>query len=130
MVSNNNQKEYLEIYRQRYETFRHLDKLFWQMLQIAIAAGSIILAFGDGESSEPEWWALISIGLILIMLGSAMLKIFRGRKKNGKVLHKAGIKIGDKDIPIRKSNWKSASYWTALGVIMVGTILFLIGLSQ
>jgi hypothetical protein len=30
----------LEIYKQRYETYRHLDKLRWQILQIVVAVGS------------------------------------------------------------------------------------------
>ena len=41
-------KEELEIYKQRYETYRHFDKLRWQMLQIAVGAGSVVLAFGGG----------------------------------------------------------------------------------
>ena len=32
--------ENLEIYRQRYETYRHFDKLRWQMLQILVAIAS------------------------------------------------------------------------------------------
>ena len=38
--------DYAEVYRQRYETFRHLDRLRWQMLQIAVGIGSVVLAFG------------------------------------------------------------------------------------
>ena len=38
----------LEIYRQRYETYRHLDRLRWLMLQIVVGAGSLILVFARG----------------------------------------------------------------------------------
>ena len=48
-------KEELEIYKQRYETFRYLDRLRWQMLQIAVGTGSLILSFGR-DGSEPERW--------------------------------------------------------------------------
>lgn len=30
----------IEVYRQRYETWRHLDKLSWQLVQFLIAIGS------------------------------------------------------------------------------------------
>ncbi len=33
----------LEIYKQRYDTFRHLDRLRWQMFQIAVGAAALIL---------------------------------------------------------------------------------------
>ena len=41
--------EALEIYKQRYDTYRHLDKLRWQMFQIAVGSGSVVLAFGRGN---------------------------------------------------------------------------------
>ena len=48
--------DYLEIYKQRYETFRHLDRLQWQMLQIAVGAASVILVVLARNDSELEWW--------------------------------------------------------------------------
>ena len=55
----------LEIYKQRYETYRHLDRLRWQMVQTAVGAGSLILAFARG-GSKPEWWVFAVVGLMLI----------------------------------------------------------------
>lgn len=113
-------KEYLEIYKQRYETFRHLDKLFWQMLQIAAAATSVVLAFGNKDLNNPEWWIIIAVGAILTVLGIAMLKIDHGKRGNGRVLNWVGNKIGDTKIPGQRSKWCSASYWTALSVTGLG----------
>ena len=42
-----------------------LDRLRWQMLQIAVGAGSLILAFAKGGST-PEWWVFSVVGLMLI----------------------------------------------------------------
>ena len=67
----------IEIYKQRYETYRHLDRLRWQMLQIAIGVGSLILAFARG-GCKPDWWIFLVVGLLLIIFGSAMLKIGHG----------------------------------------------------
>ena len=40
--------EKLEIYKQRYDTYRHLDRLRWQIFQIAVGAGTLTLAFARG----------------------------------------------------------------------------------
>ena len=88
----------IEIYKQRYETYRHLDRLRWQMLQIAVGAGSLILAFAGGDS-EPNWWIFAAVGLLLIIFGSVMLRIGHGINMNGKVLSKAASAVGDVDIP-------------------------------
>jgi len=112
----------LEIYRQRYETFRHLDKLRWQMLQIAIATGSVVLAFGKGISTKPEWWAWAVVGVILLILGVSMVRIGNGVRKNGEILRNVGNEIGDVNIPKQLSNWSSVSFWIAITMIIVGLV--------
>jgi len=112
----------LETYRQRYETFRHLDKLRWQMLQIAIATGSVVLAFGSSASTKPEWWTWAAVGMILLILGVAMVRIGNGVRKNGKILRNAGNTIGDMDIPKQLSNWSSVSFWIAIVMIIIGLV--------
>lgn len=123
-------KKQLEIYKQRYETFRHLDKLFWQMLQISIGAVSIVLAFGKGKSGSLEWWTFGGVAVILLLLSFSMLKIDSGKRANGKILNKIGKAIGDGDIPEQSSKWCSASFWTAIIVGILGivclTLIFLI----
>lgn len=114
--------EKLEIYKQRYETFRHLDKLRWQMLQIAIATGSVVLVFGKDDSTKPGWWAWFVVGIILLILGFAMGRIGHGIKKNGEVLRSAGNAIGDIDIPKESSNLKSSSFWIMTIMIVAGLV--------
>ncbi len=112
----------LEIYRQRYETFRHLDKLRWQMLQIAIATGSVVLAFGTSTSTRPEWWTWAAVGVILLILGIAMIRIGNGVRKNGEALRNAGNTIGDTNIPKQLSNSRSVSFWIAITMIIIGLV--------
>ena len=88
----------LEIYRQRYETYRHLDRLRWQMLPVAVGAGAAILAFARYRS-EPVWWMFLGVGLLLVISGVAMRRIGQGINRNGEVLRKIAATIGDKDIP-------------------------------
>ena len=53
--------EQLEVYKQRYETFRHLDRLRWQMLQISVAVAPLIIAFGARTDAGPVWWVMVSV---------------------------------------------------------------------
>ena len=114
----------LEIYRQRYETYRHLDRLRWQMLQIAVGAGSLILAFArDGR--EPNWWVFAIVGLLLTIFGVVMLKIGHGINMNSQVLSKAAAAVGDDDIPQVSKWWENVSFWVALTLIVLGVLCFL-----
>lgn len=109
-----------EVYRQRYETYRHLDKLRWQMLQIAVAAGSVVMAFGRDGSAKPGWWTWAAIGVLFIVLGAAMLRICGGIRDNARVLKSAGEAIGDRGIPAPSSRWTSVSFLIAFGLVIVG----------
>ena len=54
--------EQIEIYKQRYDTFRHLDRLRWQIFQIAIGVGTLTLAFAR-DSGKPDWWVFFNCWL-------------------------------------------------------------------
>ena len=111
----------IEIYKQRYETYRHLDRLRWQMLQIAVGAGSLILAFAGGDS-EPDWWIFAAVGVLLMILGSVMLRIGHGINMNSKVLSKAANAVGDVGIPPISKRRKSVSFWIACFLIVLGSV--------
>lgn len=113
-------KERLEIYRQRYETFRHLDRLRWQMLQIGVGVCSLgILAFAR-SFPESDWWILASVGPVLAILGVAMLRIGQGVNRNNQVLRKTAKEVGDSDIPSGPKCCKSVSFWISFTLIGVG----------
>ena len=109
----------MEIYRQRYETYRHLDRLRWQMLPIAGGAGAAILAFARYRS-EPEWWVFLGVGLLLTISGVAMLRIGQGINKNGEVLRKVAAVIGDDDIPSVGKWYKSVAFWISWTMVVLG----------
>ena len=113
----------MEIYKQRYETYRHLDRLRWQMLQIAVGAGSLILAFARGDC-KPDWWIFAVVGLLLVIFGMVMLRIGHGINMNSQVLSKAATAIGDANIPLTSKWWKSVSFWIACILIALGIICF------
>ena len=117
--------EKLEIYKQRYDTYRHLDRLRWQIFQIAVGAGTLTLAFARG-AGEPDWWVLMIVGFMLCIFGLVMLRIGHGIKKNGEVLRKIGCDLGDDCIPQVKNWWKSVSQWIAVILIAAGVLCWLL----
>ena len=116
-------EENLEVYRQRYDTFRHLDTLRWQMLQTALATSGVVLAFGKDSIVAQAIWPWITVGAILITLGIARFRIDRGLASNGLALKAAAEKIGDREIP-HPAIWpKSVSIWISLAMIGVGLLV-------
>ena len=113
------------VYIERYETFRHLDKLRWQMLQIAILVGSIVLTFGQTAATEQIWLAWAVSGFAFSMLGTAMLRITRGINKNSDILSIAGHEIGDEYIPKSPAKLFSISFLIATSLCIIG--IFLLG---
>jgi len=98
-----NSEHNVEIYRQRYETYRYLDRLFWQMFQIAIGAIAIvaaILKIGQAEIVIP----LMIIGALWVFIGGAMMKQRSGIRANYIALKKAADAIGDQNLPIPQKN--------------------------
>lgn len=112
----------LEVYRQRYETFRHLDRLRWQMLQIAVTVGSLVLVFGNGRPGEPGWWTLAIVGLLLLIFGWVMERIRRGIANNGITLRQVGERVGDTDIPTNAPWYSNASFWIATTIRVFGLV--------
>ena len=119
----------LEVYKQRYETYRHLDRLRWRIFHISVVAGSLALAFaGDSSTSvSPSWWAFIAVGALLFASGFVMLRIGKGIHMNGQVLSKTAALIGDTDIPPVSKWWKSVSSWIAVILVFLGLVLIGIG---
>lgn len=109
-----------EIYKERYETFRHLDKLRWQMLQLSVAAGSAVLAFGDVVTGSSADWKWAVTGFIFLVLGIAMIRIGNGIKANAEVLCEVGSQIGDKWIPKPTPNHRSVSFWISVLISFCG----------
>lgn len=110
----------LEIYKQRYDTFRHLDRLRWQMFQIAVGAAALILGFKGNLSLE--WGSWVGVGLLFISLGYAKLRIGSGVVMNSKVLREFGAKIGDANIP--EATEKGVSFRIAYVLIAFGIVSF------
>ncbi len=114
----------VEIYRQRYETFRHFDKLRWQMLQILVAVASATALLLRSSTGTIEWWFFCLLGASLLIIGFVMIRIGHGINANASVLKKAADAIGDDGVPVTLNQWKSVAHWIAVSVMVVGAFLF------
>lgn len=119
-------KDYKTIYEQRYETYRHLDRLRWFIFQIAISiVGIIISLFSHLNGSM-----ILGTGLILLSAGLIMLKINHGIDANNIPLREVAIKIGDKWIPNIHSRYKlqSTSWLISYSLIIMGVLMSFYGI--
>lgn len=119
-----------EVYRQRYETFRHFDRIRFQLLQILVAFGAAVALFFRFQSTPAEWWAFALIGFMLFLIGNAMLKVSKGLWANNNVLHEFAAKIGDTGVPKSAEKQHSVSYWTAMFVQLLSGLFLLIGFGE
>lgn len=124
-----NNENALEIYRQRYETFRYLDNLHWFMLQVAVGGGTIATTFLSTSEKNVIWWHYVLIGILFVAIGVSMLRIKSGARANNTILRKFARQIGDLDIPENKSLLNSVSYWVTLAVIGLGVSSVMFGIS-
>ena len=94
-------------------------------MQIGVAAGSVVLAFGDGSKEQPGWWTWMVVGVVLLFTGLAMMRIGGGIKANAEVLSAAGKELGDERIPVPSSQWGGVAFWIAAVMMLTGTISIL-----
>lgn len=115
----------IEVYRQRYETWRHLDKLRWQMLQLLVAIGSASAIVIRVAPNAVSGWFWILTGAAVLAIALILGRISEGIRANGSVLKKAGEIVGDTDLPDTSDMNKSLTHW--LSLIIGGVGLLLIG---
>ncbi|NKB26396.1 MAG: hypothetical protein GKR99_02070 [Rhodobacteraceae bacterium] len=116
----------LERYRQRYETWRHLDKIRYQIIQASIAllaAGAVVINFSD--NSLPFWFFLI-VGLAAMMFWKVLYKVNDAIIGNGQALRDYGAAIGDEDLPDVSDRKASVFYYIEVGYLISAAICFLV----
>ncbi len=110
----------LEIYVQRYETFRHLDKMRYQAQNIAILVGTLYAGYLAGSDGDFIPALGIVVGAFLMAIAFTMWRISQGIVANSKVLAEFGGKVGDASLPIASTGWRTATFWTTALTLLVG----------
>jgi hypothetical protein len=113
----------LEIYRQKYDVFRHLDNLRWQVPTVVVSAASVLLGLGQGSQSSPTGWSLSIAGLLCFFGSFAIWRIRSGIKKNGAVLEEAAKAVGDQSIPEFKRGATFVLMWLLCLLGFVGGVI-------
>ncbi len=102
----------LEIYRQKYEVFRHFDNLRRHLPTFTLGAGTLLLAFATGKDQAPSWWSYVVFGLLALFSSFAVSRVRDGITKNHAALVKVAKLIGDTDIPERARH--GATWWLSV----------------
>ena len=89
----------LEIYRQKYEQFRHLDRLRWQAPGLVFVSGAALLAVAGNCRWLPPQIPLSFFGLISLLSAYMTYRIALGITFNRNVLAEVAERIGDHDVP-------------------------------
>lgn len=118
----------IEVYRQRYETFRHLDRLRWQMAQVLVAvlsaAALIFRTSPDGVGGA--FW--LFLGLAFLTIALVMNRISQGIARNGEILENFGAAVGDNSIPSASSGWRGVTNWLTVAITVGGAGCVVFGL--
>lgn len=116
-----------EIYRQRFETFRHLNQLRGQMLRIAVGVSTLAIALGSSAKTAPDGWVLQVGGIVLIVLAAIIAQINETMRVNHRVLSSIGRAIGDTEIPDSFKRSTSVAVWVTGLLGLLGTACIIWG---
>ncbi len=100
----------VERYRQRYETWRHLDKIRYQIIQLAIGMGGAIALVIRATGTDIPFWLLTILAIIFFLLWMVLSKVNLAIRKNGASLQKYGEEVGDDDLPDVSQKDRSAVF--------------------
>jgi hypothetical protein len=115
----------MEIYKQRYETFRHLDGMRYQVQNITILVGTLFAGYITNQEGAVHPIFGLVVGSILVTFAFTMRRVSKGIVANSKVLKTFGEKIGDTTLPEASMSWKTATYWSTLITFFIGAGLIL-----
>ena len=122
--------DFKEVYQQRYETYRHLDQLRWQVVQVGVATASAIFAFSEKNNSSISWWALVACGVVLLFTGVILGRIRSGIINNSIPLKLAGEQLGDTYLPNVGNKWKSVAFWIEVPIYCLGFVALVFALKE
>ena len=114
----------LEIYKQRYETYRHLDRLRWLMFLAAVGVALLYLLLGGFRFGSAGWLVL---GGLLLSLGAAKLRIGQKAAEFAEALA-AFAQSSENAENIPETPQQGASFWFGRILAAFGAACFLAAL--
>ena len=122
-------KEELEVYRQRYETYRFHYKLEWQFLQVGVAIGLVTLGLGE-QAFNPQWWQFIIGGGVFLGFSYAMQRVARAITDSRSSFVCYARLVGDDRVGEIGSWRSSAAVWGRIILHSSGVILVVWGICK
>ncbi|WP_299192201.1 hypothetical protein [uncultured Litoreibacter sp.] len=114
-----------QAYSERYATWRHLDGIRYQIIQLSIAfIGAVVILTDIGDGSFPPWMYFL-IGLVYLALWGVLAKVNSAIRGNGAALREFGKTIGDDKLPDVSQKERSVFFYIELGYFLLGATFLL-----
>ena len=116
----------LEIYKQRYETFRFFYRLEWQLLQVGVVIGLGLFALGvENENGNPNNWRYFASGSVFLGFSYAMHRMAKSTMENYPSWIEYARVVGDFNVRAPGEWWGSAAVWGRVLLHSLGVMLIL-----
>lgn len=123
-------KNNLEIYKQRFDTWRHLDKLRWQYLQFLIAICSGLFWIWHNGRNDAVDWVIPVVGVILVAWSAGASRINFIILENDKALRDFGCRVGDGDVQAISKDGFTVIKIVPCFLLISGVTFFILGISK
>jgi hypothetical protein len=120
-------EEALERYRQRYETWRHLDRLRYVIVQVAVGGIAGLGALIESSDTKMPVWAWFALATFVFFQSKILSKINDGIEANGKALRDFGQEVGDDKLPDTSNRATSIFYYIEWALLLIAIICIVIG---
>lgn len=117
-----------EAYSERYATWRHLDRIRYQIIQLAIAFIGAIALIADVDNNRLPIWICLLVGIVYMALWGILAKVNSAIRGNGDALREFGKTVGDDRLPDVSKKDRSVFYYIEIGFFVLGLTFILTAL--
>jgi hypothetical protein len=121
-------KRKTEAYSERYATWRHLDSIRYQIIQLAIAFIGAVTLIADFENGLLPAWVSLLVGVVYFALWGILAKINSAIRENGEALREFGKTVGDDRLPDVSKKDRSVFHYIEIGFCVLGLTFILAAL--
>ena len=118
----------IEIYKQKYENFRHFDKLRWGAVPLTFAAAGLFSISRDAQGN-PTWWVLIVFGVFALITAWSMRRVNLGIEMNRRVLQEVATMLGDNSVPPAPLRFGASTLFYGT-LFAMGLLAILVGIAH
>jgi len=113
-------KRKTEAYSERYATWRHLDRIRYQIIQLAIAFIGAVALIADFDGGLLPAWISLLVGVVYFALWGILAKVNSAIRGNSEALREFGKTVGDDKLPDVSKKDRSVFYYVEIGFFVLG----------